>query len=52
MIRGWFAERDENYNDFIKALLSDDIRAMNYYMNKVAPVRAGICPVYACLPFI
>ncbi len=36
MIRGWFAERDENYNDFIKALLSDDIRAMNYYMNKVA----------------
>ncbi len=36
MIRGWFTERDENYNDFIKALLSDDIRAMNYYMNKVA----------------
>ena len=36
MIRGWFSEQDENYNDFIKALLSDDIRAMNYYMNKVA----------------
>ena len=36
MIRGWFSERDENYNDFIKALLSDDLKAMNYYMNKVA----------------
>ena len=36
MIRGWFSEQDENYNDFIKALLSDDLRAMNYYMNKVA----------------
>ena len=36
MIRGWFSEQDENYNDFIKALLSDDIKAMNHYMNKVA----------------
>lgn len=36
MIRGWFSEGDENYNDFIKALLSDDLKAMNYYMNKVA----------------
>ena len=35
MIRGWFAEQDEYYNDFIKALLSDDLKAMNYYMNKV-----------------
>ena len=25
MIRGWFSEQDENYNDFIKALLSDDL---------------------------
>ena len=24
------------YNNFIKALLSDDLKAMNYYMNKVA----------------
>ncbi|MCI8852159.1 MAG: hypothetical protein HFI32_01480, partial [Lachnospiraceae bacterium] len=24
------------YNDFIKALLSDDLKAMNHYMNKVA----------------
>ncbi len=36
MIRGWFAEQDENYNDFIKALLGGDLKAMNYYMNKVA----------------
>ncbi|MCI9305556.1 MAG: AAA family ATPase [Lachnospiraceae bacterium] len=36
MIRNWFSEREENYNDFIKALLEDDIKSMNYYMNKVA----------------
>ena len=36
MIRGWFSEQDENYNDFIKALISDDLKAMNHYMNKVA----------------
>ena len=36
MIRSWFSDQDENYNDFITALLSDDLKAMNYYMNKVA----------------
>lgn len=36
MIRDWFEEADGNYNDFIKALLLNDIKAMNYYMNKVA----------------
>ena len=36
MIRGWFSEQDESYNDFIKALLADDLKAMNHYMNKVA----------------
>ena len=36
MIRGWFSDQDENYNDFIKALLNDDVKAMNYYMNRVA----------------
>ena len=36
MIRNWFSEREENYNDFIKALLEDDIKSMNYYMNQVA----------------
>ena len=36
MIRGWFAVQGSGYNDFIKALLADDLKAMNYYMNKVA----------------
>ncbi len=34
MIQDWFCESD-NYNDFIRALLLDDIKAMNFYMNKV-----------------
>ena len=37
MIKGWFNSSTETeYNDFIKALLSDDKKAMNRYMNKVA----------------
>jgi len=36
MIRSWFAETEPNYNDFIKALLLGDIKAMNTYMNRVA----------------
>lgn len=36
MIRGWFSEYDVNYNDFIKALLLDDVESMNVYMNRVA----------------
>lgn len=36
MIRGWFASAASNYNDFIKALLHDDVKAMNHYMNRVA----------------
>ncbi len=36
MIRGWFTDYDSGYNDFIKALLSDDLKAMNVYMNRVA----------------
>ncbi|MDE7211976.1 MAG: PD-(D/E)XK nuclease domain-containing protein, partial [Lachnospiraceae bacterium] len=36
MIRGWFKTPDTAYNDFVKALLSDDKKAMNHYMNKVA----------------
>ena len=35
MIRGWFAENN-SYNSFIKALLLDDVKAMNLYMNRVA----------------
>ncbi|MCI9582490.1 MAG: AAA family ATPase [Clostridium sp.] len=36
MMRGWFGRSRREYNGFIKALLSDDVKAMNYYMNKVA----------------
>lgn len=35
MVHDWFSGSD-NYNDFIKALLSDDLKAMNSYMNRVA----------------
>lgn len=34
LIRDWFSE-DDYYNDFIKAMLLDDVEAMNIYMNKV-----------------
>ncbi len=36
IIEGWFKDYSPEYNDFIKALLNNDIDAMNYYMNKVA----------------
>ena len=36
MVHGWFAESDSGYNDFVKAMLLDDIEAMNHYMNQVA----------------
>lgn len=36
MIEGWFAEFTSAYNDFVKVLLCDDVKAMNAYMNKVA----------------
>ncbi len=37
MVKGWFGGNAEiPYNDFIRALLLDDKKAMNYYMNKVA----------------
>ncbi len=35
MIQDWFAGSGD-YNDFIKALLLDDVDAMNEYMNRVA----------------
>ncbi len=34
MIQDWFSGNDD-YNDFIRALLQDDLKAMNTYMNKV-----------------
>ncbi len=36
MVHGWFAATASNYNAFIKALLQDDLKAMNAYMNRVA----------------
>lgn len=36
MIHGWFADYDSSYNDFVKALLENDVKAMNVYMNRVA----------------
>lgn len=36
MIEDWFAECVSHYNNFIKALLAGDVKAMNEYMNKVA----------------
>lgn len=36
MIHGWFADYDSSYNDFVKALLLNDVKAMNVYMNRVA----------------
>lgn len=35
MVRGWFDSKSSNYNDFIKALLLNDVKAMNTYMNRV-----------------
>ncbi len=36
MISGWFDESEGSYNDFIKAMLAGDRKAMNVYMNRVA----------------
>ncbi|MCI8861673.1 MAG: AAA family ATPase [Lachnospiraceae bacterium] len=36
MVRDWFGKSRREYNEFIKALIADDLKAMNYYMNKVA----------------
>ena len=36
MVRRWFSEAKSDYNDFIKALLLDDVKAMNAYMNRVS----------------
>jgi hypothetical protein len=36
MVQDWFTEYGDSYNDFIKALLLDDVDAMNEYINRVA----------------
>ena len=35
MLKGWFDEAKESYNEFIKAMLFNDLDAMNVYMNRV-----------------
>ncbi len=35
IVHDWFAEGAEDYNDFIKGLLSGDVEAMNCYMNRI-----------------
>ncbi|MDY4969803.1 MAG: AAA family ATPase [Lachnospiraceae bacterium] len=36
MVKEWFAPGASDYSDFIRALLADDVDAMNVYMNRVA----------------
>ena len=36
MVRDWFSVSASNYNEFIQALLADDLKAMNVYINRVA----------------
>ena len=36
MVQGWFETEDHSYNDFISALLTNDIEGMNEFMNDVA----------------
>lgn len=38
IVRGWFSSSVSSYNDFINALLKDDLKAMNAYMNRVSKV--------------
>ena len=41
MIEEWFSEYIPDYNAFIKAMLQDDRKAMNIYMNRVALTTFG-----------
>lgn len=36
MFRGWFSVRNSEYNAFVKALLNNNLKEMNIYMNEVA----------------
>ncbi len=35
MVQNWFGSTEGNYNDFVDALLRDDVEEMNIYMNRV-----------------
>ena len=36
MVKSWFRKSRKEYNGFIQALLEDDVKGMNFYINKVA----------------
>ena len=36
MISRWFVDAEEHYNDFVTALLIDDVKAMNRFINEIA----------------
>ena len=36
MFKGWFATASANYNEFIKAMLGGNVKAMNLYKNDIA----------------
>lgn len=36
MISDWFSPAEDDYNDFIKAMLTQNVDAMNVYMNRIA----------------
>jgi len=36
MVKDWFGKVSADYNDFIKAMLADDRKSMNAYMNRVS----------------
>lgn len=36
MVRGWFRDAEEYYNGFVRAMLLNDVDAMNEYMNRIA----------------
>ena len=36
VVKSWYDEVETDYNDFVKALLLGDRKAMNFYMNRVA----------------
>ncbi|MBQ4523676.1 MAG: AAA family ATPase [Lachnospiraceae bacterium] len=35
MVRGWFAKPGAGYNDFLNSLILGDLKAMNYYMQRL-----------------
>ena len=36
LVKSWFNSARDNYNDFVKALLTDNKKEMNAYMNRIA----------------